>query len=391
MTDVQSIKGVLFDVHDTLIIKDRRGPQQGVANSARALREAGYDVSEQRYEEAWRKAAQAARQDADELGEVTYDEWYGLIFDGLGLRDYGPDLIQKVDDAWNLPFASTTRALPQTKGVLRHLRPSYGLGIVSNSLAPNTLFDLRVAGILDFFDAIVISSDLGRRKPHPLIFLEALDRMDLEPGQAIFVGDNPYEDILGAKNVGMKTVLITHPLVEKARRQRGIALLAPKGDGAEPDACIRGMRELVPLLERWNRHSEGDHMGIEITLTGRVVTGQGQGAGFTQLPWAREQFLDKLGVDPYPGTFNLKIEDPGHLASLQTLWEQDGIPIPPPSTDFCAAKGFRVLVADLYPGAIVFPLVPGYPQDTIEIIAPLHLRSTLGADEGTVVTVKVTL
>lgn len=132
-------------------------------------------------------------------------------------------------------------------------------------------------------------------------------------------------------------------------------------------------------------------MASEITLTGRVVTGLGQGTGFTQLPWARELFVDRLGVDPYPGTFNLKIEDPGHLASLQALWKQEGICIPPPNTDFCAAKGFKVVVADRYPGAIVFPLVPGYPQDTIEIIAPVQLRNALGATEGTMVTVKVTL
>ena len=147
---------------------------------------------------------------------------------------------------------------------------------------------------------------------------------------------------------------------------------------------------MVPLLEGW-KYKEGDYMGREITLTGRVVDGLGQGAGFTQLPWAREQFVDKLGVDPYPGTFNLKIDDPVHLASLQALWKREGIPIPPPSADFCAAKGFRVLVADRFPGAIVFPLVPGYPQDTIEIICPVHLRSSLGAEEGTTVSVRVSL
>lgn len=391
MTNGQGLKGVLFDVHDTLIIKDYRASQQSVASSALALQQAGYRVSKEDYEAAWRKSAQVARQDADELAEVSLHEWYGIIFAALGLTGYGPDLVRKVNDAWNQPFATATWALPQTRSVLRRLRPTYGLGIVSNSLAPNTIFDLRVVGILDYFDAIVISSDMGRRKPHPLIFLEALYRMDLEPEQAVFIGDNPYEDILGAKNVGMKTVLITHPLVEKRRRRQGIAFPAPARDGAEPDACIRGMKDLLPLLDGWNAQTEGDQMASEITLTGRVVTGLGQGAGFTQLPWAREQFVDKMGVDPYPGTFNLKIEDPGHLAALQGLWKLDGIAIPPPSADFCAAKGFRVVVADRYPGAIVFPLVPGYPEDTIEIISPVHLRSSLGAEEGGTVTVRVLL
>lgn len=132
-------------------------------------------------------------------------------------------------------------------------------------------------------------------------------------------------------------------------------------------------------------------MGNELILTGRVVNGLGQGAEFTQLAWAREQFIEKLDVDPFPGTLNLVIEDPAQLESLQALWKEEGICIPPPDSNFCAAKGFRVMVADRFPGAIVFPLVPGYPQNTIEIISPVHLRSSLGAEEGSVITVKVTL
>lgn len=248
MTKGQAIRGILFDVHGTLIIKDYR-VRQSLLNSVAALQEAGYQVSYQEYKAAWRKAAQVARQDEEELGEVSFQGWYDSIFRGLGLKDYGLDLMQKVNQVWNHTFASATRALPYTKGVLRRLRTSYGLGIVSNSLAPNTIFDLRVADILDFFDAIVISSDVGKRKPHPLIFQKALERMGLEPSEAVFVGDNLYEDILGAKGVGMKAVLLTHPLVEKARRRRGSFFSMPTPDNVEPDACIRRLRELVPLLE----------------------------------------------------------------------------------------------------------------------------------------------
>jgi CTP-dependent riboflavin kinase len=213
----------------------------------------------------------------------------------------------------------------------------------------------------------------------------------LEPQQAVFVGDNPYEDILGAKNVGMRAVLINSPVVERARSRLSVSLPKPEGTVGEPDAIIRDMKELPTLLEEWNMDWRTESSHRELILTGRVVTGVGQGTMFTQLPWAKEQFVDKLGVDPYPGTLNLKIEDPDHLASLSALWQHEGICIPPPTSDFCAAKGFRVMVADRFPGAIVFPLVPGYAQDIIEIISPVHLRSSLGAEEGSVVTVKVTL
>lgn len=391
MTEIRDIKGVLFDVHDTLIIKDYRASREGLDHSVLALKEAGYEISMDDYELAWQRAAQAARRDAEALGEVSVEGWYRLIFSSLGLGEYGPELVQKVNNAWNEAFAKGTKALPWTKSVLRRLRPRYGLGIVSNSLALNTISDLRVAGILDFFETIVISSDLGRRKPHPLIFLAALEKMGLEPKQAVFVGDNPYEDILGAKNVGMKTVLINSPVVERARLRHRISIPKPEVTVEEPDATIREMKELPTLLEEWNMDWRTGSSHRELILTGRVVNGLGQGAEFTQLPWAREQFIEKLDVDPFPGTLNLVIDDPAQLESLQALWKEEGICIPPPDSNFCAAKGFRVMVADRFPGAIVFPLVPGYAQNTIEIISPVHLRSSLGAEEGSVVTVKVTL
>ncbi|MDO8691303.1 MAG: HAD-IA family hydrolase [Dehalococcoidia bacterium] len=344
------------------------------------------------YQVAWKQAAHLARLDAQDLNEVTVQGWYDAILKGLGIGEYAPDLVRKMNQAWNDAFAAGTRALPHTKSVLRRLRLSCRLGIVSNSLAPNTISDLRVAGILDFFQAIVISSDFGKRKPHAAIFLSALDRLGLKPAEAVFVGDNPYEDIFGAQEVGMRAVLMDHPLVERSRRKRGnISPLQQVEVCVEPDAIIKGLEDLIGVLEGWNERQEGRTMPNEITLTGRVVTGLGQGTAFTQLPWARAEFIQNLGVDPYPGTLNIKLEDPVQLASWRGIWQQDGICIAPPSSDFCAARGFKVLVADRFAGAIVFPLVSGYPDDTIEIIAPVHLKRSLGIDNGAVISVKVYL
>ena len=45
-------------------------------------------------------------------------------------------------------------------------------------------------------------------------------------------------------------------------------------------------------------------------LIGRLATGIGIGRSFTQLPWAKEQFVERVGVDPFPGTINVIIDDP---------------------------------------------------------------------------------
>jgi len=76
------------------------------------------------------------------------------------------------------------------------------LGIVL--LAVNQARTRRVAR--ERLDVAVFSSETGKRKPHPVIFEEALGRLGVDPARALFVGDRRYEDVRGAKEAGMTTV-----------------------------------------------------------------------------------------------------------------------------------------------------------------------------------------
>jgi putative hydrolase of the HAD superfamily len=81
-------------------------------------------------------------------------------------------------------------------------------GLVSNAFDPPALLhrDLAQMGLGERLDVAVFSSETGKRKPHPLIFEEALGRLGVDPGRALFVGDRRYEDVRGAKEIGMTTV-----------------------------------------------------------------------------------------------------------------------------------------------------------------------------------------
>ena len=48
-------------------------------------------------------------------------------------------------------------------------------------------------------------------------------------------------------------------------------------------------------------------------IQGIIVSGRGEGAGFTQLDWVRRQFIEQLGIDPHPGTLNLILDAPADL------------------------------------------------------------------------------
>jgi CTP-dependent riboflavin kinase len=120
-----------------------------------------------------------------------------------------------------------------------------------------------------------------------------------------------------------------------------------------------------------------------LRLFGSVITGTGQGAAFTQLPWVRKSFVATLGIDPFPGTLNLKIEDEGALERWKDLKTRPGIPVlPPPDSEFCRARCYPVRLAGGARAAIVCPDVPDYPEDEIELIAPVSLRESLNVVDG---------
>jgi putative hydrolase of the HAD superfamily len=81
------------------------------------------------------------------------------------------------------------------------------LAIVSNTAQPlwllQPIFDRQ--GLTERVDAIVLSSEVGKRKPHPAIFEHALDELGVAAGEALFVGDRLRQDVGGAAAVGMKT------------------------------------------------------------------------------------------------------------------------------------------------------------------------------------------
>jgi phosphoglycolate phosphatase len=119
-----------------------------------------------------------------------------------------------------------------------------------------------------------------------------------------------------------------------------------------------------------------------IVLAGCVASGSGQGASFTQLDWARGQFVRKLGIDPHPGTLNLILDAPADLRVWSELRATPGISITAPEAGFCNARCYPVRVGDQVPGAIVLPVVRNYREDQVEVIAALSLRERLSLVDG---------
>jgi putative hydrolase of the HAD superfamily len=93
--------------------------------------------------------------------------------------------------------------------LLQRLARRYRLAVVSNfDYTPTAVDMLDRAGVVDLFEAIVVSDEVGWRKPHARIFEATLSRLCLTAGQALFVGDRIDIDVAGAQAVGMDTAWV---------------------------------------------------------------------------------------------------------------------------------------------------------------------------------------
>jgi putative hydrolase of the HAD superfamily len=83
------------------------------------------------------------------------------------------------------------------------------LGLVSNAFDPGWLLrrDLEDMELAERLDVAVFSSEVGVRKPHPDIFLAALESLGVDAERTLFVGDRRYEDVRGSKELGMRAML----------------------------------------------------------------------------------------------------------------------------------------------------------------------------------------
>jgi HAD superfamily hydrolase (TIGR01549 family) len=95
--------------------------------------------------------------------------------------------------------------------VLEALHGCYPLGLISNGLIEDQQQKIDAMALGDYFDVCVISEEVGMTKPAPEIFECALSALGVQPSAAIYVGDNPHHDVVGARGVGMRAVWLNRP------------------------------------------------------------------------------------------------------------------------------------------------------------------------------------
>jgi HAD superfamily hydrolase (TIGR01509 family) len=175
-------------------------------------------------------------------GTVEEIEYPGLIRELLAGFDIEltDDELGRFLEAEHEAWSPAREMGDSTHALLESLRSrGLKLGLVSNAFDPPELLhrDLGRMGLAERLDVAVFSSEVGRRKPDPLIFRTALDRLGVEPGRALFVGDSLEADIAGAAGLGMRTV-------------QAVWFRADDADGPEPDFQAFTQMDVLNIVRR---------------------------------------------------------------------------------------------------------------------------------------------
>lgn len=161
-------------------------------------------------EEAARAAMyRAAEHRADLTDRDRWQLYVDEMLSGLGLPPgEGREQTRTALDAAHRAENLWRRVEPDTPETLDRLRArGFRLGVVSNADGRvRTL--LQELGLASRFEVIVDSHDVGVEKPDPRIFEIALAAMRATPAHAVYVGDFPQVDVVGARRAGIRPILL---------------------------------------------------------------------------------------------------------------------------------------------------------------------------------------
>jgi HAD superfamily hydrolase (TIGR01509 family) len=143
--------------------------------------------------------------------EIDYLDFFERAWRRAGLA-VPRETLYRILDLEQRCWDRAVRLAPDALATLDRLRQR-GLrtAVASNAPFPPEMLhrQVRANGIAGRVDAVVFSSEVGRRKPAPELYLAALERVGVEAAEALYVGDRPLEDYEGPRRVGMRAVLCT--------------------------------------------------------------------------------------------------------------------------------------------------------------------------------------
>lgn len=191
------IRALLFDLDNTLVdfIKMK---QAAVDAAIAAMIDAGLNLTPA---EASRRIWEIYDREGIESQQV-FDRFLGEHYGKIDYKILASGII-----AYRRAREAALVLYPHVKSTLVELvKRGYRLAVISDAPAKQAWLRLCSLGLQHLFETAITFEDTGERKPHPLPFKRALEKLGVRPEEALMIGDWPERDMAGAKAVGIRTI-----------------------------------------------------------------------------------------------------------------------------------------------------------------------------------------
>ena len=249
------LRAVAFDLWETLITDtpdvSRQQERLRIDRMEAILRERGFSAAADRIERAYRSLWHRCHElywssDLD----IPCRRQIEHFLEELGVDAHALDeqTLARLEHVYaNAALEILPLPVPGASRVLDDLkRNGFSVGLISNTgRTPGYVLReiLQRLGLAASIDAMVFSNEHGECKPRKSIFENLRNALDVAYDEIVFIGDNLYVDVFGAKSCGMSAIHFVPPV-------RGTAIAPPVDHGYEivPDAVITSLDELPALL-----------------------------------------------------------------------------------------------------------------------------------------------
>jgi putative hydrolase of the HAD superfamily len=240
------IKAVLFDMFDTLALIDNNYEfyNHAIERMHKYITIQGVNVDYKRFHRAYNEARDELYIEADKtLDEPHFNQRVQNALQKVGFSfDIEDSTIRGAVEEFCQEFLNHVTIDENATAVLQKLHGNYKLGVVSNFAIPEGVYKpLKTSKLEKFFDVIIVSVEVNKRKPSPEIFQTALKKIEVVAEDAVFIGDTADADVAGAHAIGMKAIYI------KRRFEQAI-------EEFTPDIIIESLAQLPDALKIINNN-----------------------------------------------------------------------------------------------------------------------------------------
>jgi putative hydrolase of the HAD superfamily len=210
---MKQIKAVGFDLFNTLITMEVDALKDALSRLTGSLKRNGFAIEHASFVKAHSEAVLDFLEQTRRDGKESHNRfWISSALAELG-HDVSPDsqYISAAVETYFSAFIQYARLIPGTKEMLTCLKQKYPLGLLSNFTHPPAATQIIAElGLDHFFDVVLISGDLGYRKPHLSVFETLIDQFGVESEEIAYVGDDPEADVEGALQAGLQPIWTTY-------------------------------------------------------------------------------------------------------------------------------------------------------------------------------------